>query len=228
KEKYEIIFFNYTKKYLNREGVISLNVNYDDKNDLLLTDHYPWNKIFKRELFKGISFPNENIRYTDHAIIPALLAKAQRVGFLEENLYFYDFSHSNNISKRTDKRDDIYISCDHLYKYYEKGFLSEKEIEIIFIKTFIFDKLFNIDNLKLKDIYYNNLKVEKYLNEKIPNWSSSKCLSYSFTKRYKHNIKNPYIRIFVGNIFKKSNKLSSLLLYVLYFFKCTYKKLLKL
>lgn len=46
------------------------------------------NKIIKKELFKGISFPEE-FNYEDLATIPVLVLKANKISYIDETLYKY-------------------------------------------------------------------------------------------------------------------------------------------
>ena len=46
------------------------------------------NKIIKKELFEGLSFP-EDINYEDLATIPVLILKANKISYIDEMLYKY-------------------------------------------------------------------------------------------------------------------------------------------
>ncbi len=66
-----------------------------------------WNKLWKRELFDGIQFPM-GVNYEDIGTICQVLYPAERVGFLNQRLYFYNtknagsIMHHENIKNNTD------------------------------------------------------------------------------------------------------------------------------
>lgn len=49
---------------------------------------YAWNKIYRRQLFEGIEFP-EGVLFEDTWTLPRLLAKAQQVATTDKGLYCY-------------------------------------------------------------------------------------------------------------------------------------------
>ena len=60
----------------------------------------PWNKLYKKELWKNIRFP-EGITYEDMATIPQVMYKAKKIGYTHEVLYHYFVNvHSTIMSKR--------------------------------------------------------------------------------------------------------------------------------
>lgn len=56
---------------------------------------HAWNKLYKRELFAGIEFPYGRY-YEDIFIMHRIFALAQKVAFVDENLYYY-FRRENSI-----------------------------------------------------------------------------------------------------------------------------------
>ncbi|GAA0606401.1 glycosyltransferase [Virgibacillus siamensis] len=216
KNNYDILFINYNW-ILNGGTKKSINTvfNTEDFNELLLTKHYPWNKIIKRKIFEGVNFPNKKIRFQDHATIPVLLKKAQRIGSIKSSLYNYDSNHLNNISKDSSKNDDIYIACDYLVNYSNQGIFTEGELEIILINTLLFAKLFNHSESNIKEIRADYLKIKKYLDVNTPKWKESGIFKLSSSQKYKHLITNIKIKICIGRIFKYSISATYLLVYIL-------------
>ncbi len=83
--------------------------------------NYVWNKIFKKELFDGVTFP-EGMAFEDIPVTPVLFTKAKSVCVLPEGKYNY-LIRSDGISKT----ESIANLCDrfraHLMRY---GALSDK------------------------------------------------------------------------------------------------------
>lgn len=62
-----------------------------------------WRFLFKRTLWEGIFFPEG--RYAEDAMVmPKLIARATRVGFVEERLYVYNWSNPSSSSNSLQKR----------------------------------------------------------------------------------------------------------------------------
>ena len=51
-------------------------------------------KMFKRDLFKHLRFPKARIKWEDLAVVPALLAKADRIAYVDKCVYYYS-AHFN-------------------------------------------------------------------------------------------------------------------------------------
>lgn len=69
---------------------------------LIENDHMPsylWNKVFKRELFEGISFP-QNMRYEDVCVMHKLFLKSNQVYSISDVLYHY-FVREDSITGKT-------------------------------------------------------------------------------------------------------------------------------
>lgn len=215
KNKYDLLFFNYIIKENDIESVKLLNIDPKNKLQLMLGPHFSWNKIINKRLFLNVRFPHENIRYQDHGIIPAIISQAKNIGYVCDSYYFYDFNHSNNISKNISKSDDMYAAFDHLVKYHNKGLIQKSEMELLFIQTFIFSQLFNTPSLKFRDVYTNSCKVKYYLMDQYPTWRKSPYLKLEFVTQYKQNIDNLSIKVIVGKLFKYDTFSVSVIIYVL-------------
>lgn len=64
-------------------------------------------KLFRREAFLGARFPNERIKWEDLAIIPALIAKAKKISYVDDVVYNYTI-HANTTVK------DFFVKCNVL------------------------------------------------------------------------------------------------------------------
>ena len=68
-------------------------------------DVYVWNKLYRRCLFSGISFPQVS-RYEEHGVTHRLIHAAERVRFTDEVLYHYD-DHGDSLSSQFDVASEI-------------------------------------------------------------------------------------------------------------------------
>lgn len=204
----DILYFDY---YLVKESSItsSKEVISSNKLELLLTNHFPWNKVIKRSLFENVKFPINKIRFQDHATIPKLIDKAVSIGYLKEKLYYYDMSHEGNISKNKNKLKDIYTACDILNDYFKENTLYK---EYILVKTFLFDRLFIISALNLKEKFIELHKIKKYLNENAIDWRHSELISFKNKNKFDKYFKNYKVKLVIANIFKHSTIFAFLVL----------------
>ncbi len=113
KYNYDIITFGYFKDSKDHEEEIRFPSNKYFKKlskeqayKLLLNDvigSFPWNKIYKRDLFKNIKYPVAK-NFEDIATTYKLFNKAKTIGLLDECLYHYvqrKNSVMNNLSIQT-------------------------------------------------------------------------------------------------------------------------------
>lgn len=94
----------------------------EKKRQLLLCTHAAWNKLYKRELFTGtnIRYP-EKLLYEDLATTGKLLLEAQKIGYIEKELYYYVKRKDSITSTRNFSRfDEIIPAFESLKQYYEQ------------------------------------------------------------------------------------------------------------
>ena len=86
---------------------------------------FPWNKIFKRELFNNIEFPKDRIYTEDMAIIYKLYSKAIRFRLENTALYLYRIRENgltHNLS--TKKLKDSALSHYEMYAFFKTNYPS--------------------------------------------------------------------------------------------------------
>ena len=86
-----------------------------------------WGKLFKRELFAGVCFPEGRI-CEDLAILYRLFDRAKSVVYSKEILYFYfrDNNNSSTFSIKDKFYKDVFMALDE-----EIDYMSEKHKELI-------------------------------------------------------------------------------------------------
>lgn len=128
--------------------------------------------LCRKQLFKGLAFPD--IRNgEDMAVIPALLSRANRVGFVDECLYNYQYRENSASNSSNDK---VVNSMILSFQYVEDSLAKKyrEEIEYIGIRNLIYGALLNLfkyskSNERADQILYDF--VRKY-----PNWNRNKYL----------------------------------------------------
>ncbi len=105
--------------YELKEEDISLrpgNIAKDEAVEKIIYDKeihsYAWNKLYKKELFDGLMFP-EDRGYEDVAILYKLFLKADNIAIVNRPLYYYYMREGSILHSR-----DISLSMDqyHIYK----------------------------------------------------------------------------------------------------------------
>ncbi len=148
-----------------REGIIRL---IEDKT----YRGYLWNRLYKRELFDGIKFP-ETIVMEDLYVNHLLFEKVDKIHLLNKALYYY-IRREDSVTMKRRTKTDVAVFCYHMDSY--KRFADDfKETEKLLNSRRIsaaFNVLLNIDANKLQDEYqevydmaYNLLKSNSYLLE---------------------------------------------------------------
>lgn len=147
--KSDIAICNYS--FVNEAGIEISNDNYscytsdsvlDGTDALLLFENKSyrtffdvvWNKLFRRELFDGVRFPEGVSVVEDITVMPVLYHKAERVSVIPDRLYYYVYrEESLSHAKRSQQEDlDIRIPMmeDRMVHYLEWGI---KEISLLHI-----------------------------------------------------------------------------------------------
>ena len=151
-----------------------------------------WGKLFKRELFDGISFPEGRI-CEDLAILYKLFDKAKSVVYSKEIMYFYfrDNSNSSTFSIKDKFYTDVFLALDEEIKY-----MSDNHIELIDYprKTYmywIFDYY-----CKLTKSKENNSDKRKQLHVKYKQlFKESKALKKEKFYTFFNYMPNLYLRL---------------------------------
>ena len=81
----------------NQQSMLTFeHLEYDDMRDYWLRgrayEHaYAWNKLYRRQLFDNVRFP-EGVVFEDVHTLPRLLANAKRVTTIDKGLYYYCYN----------------------------------------------------------------------------------------------------------------------------------------
>lgn len=193
-ENADIAICNYTMiDDNNNETRVSVNVpsatTLLEKPEIINSiDFAPWNKIYKRNLFNDIRFP-EKLKYEDLNTIIKVFSKAKKIVKLDDYCYYYLSNPSGETTTIDNKIFDIFLILDDLLKYFSN---SDKKIRNQ-IKMLCCRKLFIYTELSLKNKNINFTihfldTVYSYLNNNFHRWK----LNYII---YSKNIKSLCLRL---------------------------------
>ena len=135
--------------------------------------NFAWGKLFKKELFNGVVFPEGRI-YEDVYVIPALLGKARKCSFVENTLYFYR-QNQYSLSKTLNlcKIQNFFLSMEEKGKLYSLeypdllSFLSQSYFELFYLLKQHKIKKRDIPNYKSVKLLYKKAVRNAPLKQKI-------------------------------------------------------------
>ena len=183
------------KKITNIFGV-------QEKNKYLFQSICAWDKLIKRELIlkNNWTFP-EGIWYEDFASTPALALYTDKIGYVEEPLYYYLIRNGSimNQKKYNKKMEDIFKSYNFIndtIQNHPNGDTLKSEFEFICIKHLLHDaslRFLQFNNIEAKQ---NLKKIVELFHKKYPTWKKNKYL-YLMTKKELFLTKLIYHKLFL-------------------------------
>lgn len=148
----------------------------------------PWNKIYKRELLikNSFSFP-EGIIYEDLAVVPSLGIYTDKIGYLNEALYYYIQREGSTmkLGKYNPKIKNIFPALNNLYSIFEKNNQIDKyyyELEKIYIHHLLYGGGYRF--LKHKETKEELKEIADIMKKNFPNWQKNPTMK-EFSKKEK-------------------------------------------
>ena len=138
-----------------------------DKFDNLENDNYfmtvvAWNKLYKKKIFSRIKYPEGRL-FEDSYIICSLLAKANKVSYLNEPLYYCTIRNSGTYKTFNDKYYERIESCDKFIDYFKKHKYNDLKAKEDYRK--IMESLNYSYKIKAKNL--DDERVVKYIDDAI-------------------------------------------------------------
>lgn len=155
-------------------------------NLLLDVELAPWNKLYKKELLHGVSFP-ENLKYEDTVFVLKAMARAKKIGIVDEKLNYYLVRSKSETGVMDKKVYDIFEVTNMMleelrsHDYYNdiKEYVEAMTIRNLFRYTL--QQKYQKDN-KIRNDFIN--KAFGYLDKEFPNWKRNRIWKQrSFLKR---------------------------------------------
>lgn len=149
-----------------------------NKELIRISTPYAWNKIFKRELFDrtNISFP-EGLIYEDIATVYPLLAMADKVSKVDEELYYYIEARKHSITSTYDAKRLIMIESVRLLnqRFMDLGIFDvfREQLLVLNLRN-IYHRLREFGKYKDRDAQNEMIdKAFDLLNSTFPNWRAN-------------------------------------------------------
>lgn len=184
-------YFEMDNGYISKSFMPSLILNKSDAIDALIENtylnHYSWNKLYKKKVFKNVYFPEGKL-FEDIRTTYKLFLNADKVCLIDEYLYHYQIRKNSIISSsKGDKVFEIfnaYQALKHdLIKLYpdKKSLMIKSEMNILINQYMeLYKWRTNVEELKLQNTY--NLFKNDY--HTLTQFSIKERLKYSFFLRF--------------------------------------------
>lgn len=129
----------------------------DIKNYLLNASFSIWNKIYKRQLFDGLSFPAK-MKFEDFALIPQVYARAKKIVSISETLYYYYFRRNSTTTGQKVNLD--ILKAQHLLEDSEFAKYNADALKVYFVRMVMGSLLWAM----MQDCLYSS-KVKDIIKE---------------------------------------------------------------
>ena len=154
--------------YLFKNGIKTTDANYEKEiynkeqilGEILLDEKirsYAWNKLFKKNLFDEIQFPNGKV-FEDIYIIPRVLEKSEKVVFNNTPLYYY--RHRDNSISKIKSISRIESAINNSYLRYKQINKKIKDLKIYNINSML--NRICCEYFENQDYLENNIFFEKF------------------------------------------------------------------
>ncbi len=190
-EQYDVISFNVIN--INdgwKDGTIRYIYNDFDKmskSDIIkesLNPSFAWARVYKSDIIKKYKFPKENYWYEDMATVPIILSYANKIGHIDEALYYYRQRKGSITSSNMNPKSLGFItalenSLSKINQKYRECFLYAMYRSIV---TFIYFKPeYSFEYLELyhkyKEEFDNNCYIQSDIKEgKIENLATKELI----------------------------------------------------
>ena len=173
----QYFFENGTSKSFISEG-LNLEWNSNPHKAAFLSPLFAWNKLYKKELFRDLSYPI-GLWYEDIPVSTKIFAVSKKITWVNETLVYYrqrenSIMHASYNPKMHDIFKILKIMVEELTKI-NKFDLYHDEIEYLFIEHCLYYGAFRF----LRSDGYPQLIKEgiALVNEYFPNWKNNMYLS---------------------------------------------------
>lgn len=172
----------------NKKKIIPASYDIADKEkNYLIAPPMACNKIYKRELFQDDFLFKTNIWYEDLELIPTLILKTKKIGFLNNPYYKYLQRNGSIMNQEVYNPKildiiDVLNSIKNRFRKYKSLKIYQEEIEYLYIEHLLYSTPLRIACFKVEGKKY--LKdIKKLIKQKFPNWKNNqyfKRKSYKF------------------------------------------------
>ncbi len=193
---YDIVACDTTAVYPNYNTIISSNINDKTKSsEALMINSYAvlWNKIYKREILKGMEF-KEGINFCEDVIfLYQLYPRVKRIGVIHQPLHFY-LQREGSLTYTYDKKlYQLVDALDYIIDWYKKEKIFDKyinEIEYTYVRYLFATFIKRLAKTKDKKKFIEGYEfVNKKVKDNFPKYKRN-----IYLKTF--NAKNVYLKHF--------------------------------
>ena len=143
--------------YKKKSGIYS---NHDILKSLIpdnLIHSYLWNKIWKRELFDNLQFPD--IKYEDISVMCDLFYKAKRISIIDDTLYYYRVRKTSIVRNYSISTQNDYVKAYGIIRLFlkEKDLYNKYKFSFKLLSIKVYLVMFFINIFLIKE--YRNLRI---------------------------------------------------------------------
>ena len=193
KDNCDIVVCDYYQIIGEEKRYKKLDIKENDSRDniVIKSRPYAWNKIYKKNVFYDydIKYP-EGLIFEDICSIYPLLMQVNKIGYVNESLYFYTFDRTDSIIKNKKIESLVmlkvlnllnnYCKEKNIYQKYKK-LICEINVRHIYYRINSIKDTSNSKLYNLKFVY----KALMMLNFKFPRWRTSCEYARKIKKRKK-------------------------------------------
>ena len=156
KNKCDIVVCDYCKVIGQIQNEVILDINNEDNigDKVIKSRPYAWNKLYRKSVFQKykLKFP-EGIIFEDICTIYPLLLQVNKIGYINERLYYYNIRTNSVMSNK--KREDLKMLevLKILNDYCKEQKIFEKYQEVLY-------------DINVRHIYYRMMEMRNYNNTK--------------------------------------------------------------
>lgn len=157
--------------------------NYDILKSLIpdnLIHSYLWNKLWKKELFDNIKFPN--IKYEDISIMCDLFYKTKKVSIISDTLYYYRIRKTSIVRNYSISTQNDYVKAYGFIRLFlkEKNIYNRFKFSFTLLSIKVFFVMFFINIFLISE--YKSIKITFENFASFYNFiSSANSLSYNYS-----------------------------------------------
>jgi glycosyltransferase involved in cell wall biosynthesis len=202
KENLDIVACDTNAVYPDKNIIIKSNISESSTPQELMLNAYAviWNKIYKREILKGIEFKEGMTFCEDVLFLYMIYSRVNKVGSIEEPLHYY-LQREGSLTYTYDKKlYQLIDSLDNVVDFYKKEKKLKKyhdEIEYSYVRYLYATFIKRLAKTKNKEEFKKGISyVIKKVNETFPKYKKNKYINTLKPK----NIYLKYFNKFIANI----------------------------
>lgn len=165
-------YFEFNEKNKTIKSIVDFKPTNIYENPELINEinSAPWNKLYKKEIFNDLEYP-ENLKYEDLSTVLIALLKAKKISKLNEPLYDYYINMAGETNTYNYRVFDIFEIFEIIINNFPKNYanLNNELLKLVYTRTFFYvGALLDFKDKKLVLRFYES--GINFLNKNFSNW----------------------------------------------------------